>query len=350
MTEKIRKKKNWKTIATVLTFVAMVATTYALRQQIYDTFQNLRNANLWLILLVVPLAGGNNYFQAKVYQGLFRVFGEHFRLKPMFRLSLELNLVNNVLPSAGVSGFSYLNLRMKAENVSVAKSTLVQIMRFSLLFISFQVLLGLGLIMLAIGGQASDLMLLVAGSLATLLVVSTALSIYIIGSRSRIDTFFTGLTRFINRLIHVVRPKYPETINVESARNTFNELHDHYKEMRGNLRQLQKPLIASLFVSLTEVMAIYSVFIAFGHFINPGAVIIAYAVANFAGLVSVLPGGVGIYEALMTAVFATAGISAALSLPVTVAYRVLSMAVQIPIGYILYQKSLHYSPPYEHGE
>jgi uncharacterized protein (TIRG00374 family) len=80
---------------------------------------------------------------------------------------------------------------------------------------------------------------------------------------------------------------------------------------------------------------------AFGEFVNPGAVIIAYAVANFAGLISVLPGGVGVYEALMTAVLAAAGIPAALSLPVTVMYRILNSAIQLIPGYYFYQKNLH---------
>ncbi len=82
------------------------------------------------------------------------------------------------------------------------------------------------------------------------------------------------------------------------------------------------------------------VFVAFGHWINPGSVILAYAVANFAGLVSVLPGGVGIYEALMTAVMVAGGVPAALSLPVVVMYRVLSTIMQLPPGYYLYHKNL----------
>ena len=73
---------------------------------------------------------------------------------------------------------------------------------------------------------------------------------------------------------------------------------------------------------------------------NLGAVILAYAVANFAGLVSVMPGGVGIYEALMTGVLVAAGVPAALSLPVTVMYRVLSTLIQVPPGWYFYHKTL----------
>jgi uncharacterized membrane protein YbhN (UPF0104 family) len=69
-------------------------------------------------------------------------------------------------------------------------------------------------------------------------------------------------------------------------------------------------------------------------------VILAYAVANLAGLVSVLPGGVGIYEALMTAVMATAGVPAGVSLPAIVMYRVVNTLIQVPPGYYLYHRAL----------
>ena len=93
-------------------------------------------------------------------------------------------------------------------------------------------------------------------------------------------------------------------------------------------------------MNLTEVMAVYVVYIAFGKFVNFGAVILAYAIANAAGLISVLPGGVGVYEALMTAVLASTGVPAGVSLPVTVMYRVLNTLLQLPPGYYLYQRNL----------
>ncbi len=88
-------------------------------------------------------------------------------------------------------------------------------------------------------------------------------------------------------------------------------------------------------------MALYIVYVAFGEYVNVGAVILAYAVANFAGLVSVLPGGVGIYEALMTAVLVAGGIPAAVSLPVTVMYRVVNTLIQVPPGYYFYHRAIH---------
>lgn len=346
MSDKERQRR-WKIALTILTLGALGFLAYAVRHQLLDTLANFGNVNMFAVLLVIPLELFNHMAQGKLYQGLFRVLGERFRTRSMVRLSLELNFVNSVFPSGGVSGFSYLSLRLKSEKISTAQATLVQLMRFILIFISFQVLLFVGLLALALGGQANDLILLVAGSLATLLFIGTSALVFVVGSKRRIDSFFTGITKILNRIIHVVRRGHPETFNIETARNTFHELHENYMHIRRNLHVLRMPLLYALVANLTEMSAIYVVYLGFGHVVNPGAVILAYAVANFAGLISILPGGIGIYEGLMTAVLAAGGVPAALSLPVTIMYRVVNMSVQLPPGYYFYQKNLHAETPAE---
>lgn len=213
-------------------------------------------------------------------------------------------------------------------------------MKLVLTFLSFEALLIVGIFCLAAVGKANNLTIMVGTALSTLLLVGTFAFAYVVGSKARINHFFTGVTKFLNRIIQLVRPKHPETINISSAREMFDDFHDNYKQLRESLPQLKWPFWYALLTNLTEILCIYAVFLAFGHTVNIGAVILAYGIANFAGLVSVLPGGVGIYEFLMTAVLASAGISPAISLPVVVMFRVLTTLIQIPPGYYLYQKNL----------
>ena len=258
----------------------------------------------------------------------------------MYKASVELNFVNNIFPSAGVAGFSYFGLRLKQEGAPVAQSTLVQMMRFATVFISFQVLLALGVFILALDGKANNFTILIAGSLGTLLLIGTAFITYIAGNKGRIDAFTVGLTKIINKIIHYVRPRHPETIALDWVRRLFLDLHRDYLVLKNNPRALKRPLIYATIVNFTELMAVYVVFLAFGEAVNPGAVIIAYAIANFAGLISVLPGGIGIYEALMVAVLAAGGVPVAVALPATVTFRILSMVIALPPGYYLYQIAL----------
>lgn len=333
-------KRRWRLILTVVTFLALLGMIFGLRRQILETLLNLRNVNGWALLLMIPLQFLNYFSITKIYQHIFRILGQETDTKTLLRTTAELNFVNNVFPSGGISGFSYFGIKMKSLGIKTGQATLVQMMRFALLFVSFQILLAIGLIILAIDGQANDLAILVSGSLATLLAILTLIVGYVIGSKQRISAFFTYITRAVNRLIQIVRPKYPETISVARVQQMFNDLHDNYVALRSRYRQVGKPLMFALLANTAEVLTIYVVYVAFGRLVNPGAIILAYGIANFAGLVSVLPGGIGIYEVLMTAILVAMGVPPAIGIPATVMYRVLNMLMQLPVGYYFYHNSM----------
>ena len=333
--------KHWKLILNWLTLAALIVLIIAIRQQIGDTIRNFAHVNAWILLLMVPIEILNYHAQARLYQRLFKIVGNTLSYKFLYRTSLELNFVNHVFPSGGVTGVSYFGLRLRdGDSISSGKATLVQIMKLGLTFLSFEILIIFGLFSLAIMGRVNSLVILVAGSLSTLLVVGTFGFIYVVRSEDRIKSFFTTITKGLNRVIHIVRPNYPETINIIGARKVFDDFHENYESIEQNASHLKQPFWYAFLANLTEVMALYIVYLAFGKPVNIGAVILAYAIANFAGFISVLPGGVGIYEALMTGVLASTGVRAAISLPVTIMYRVVNTIIQLPPGYYFYQKSL----------
>lgn len=334
-------KGNWKLVLTVFTFLAFLGLIIALRHQIVQAFQNLSQVNAWILVFMIGWQALSYLSYTNMYRHLFILLGERIRFRSLLRVSIELNFINNILPSGGVSGFSYFGIRMRDADVSASKSAVVQVGRFILIFLSFEILLLLGLLMLAVGGHVNNLTILIGGSSATVLVIATVGLAFIISSKRRINSFFTFLARLLNRIIHIVKSGQPETFKIDKVKEAFTELHENYLVLKKDPKALKTPLLWALSVNLAEVMTVYTVYAAFGYWVNPGAVIIAYAVANFAGLISVLPGGVGIYEALMTATLAAAGISPTISIPVTIMYRVLNMGLQLPVGYYFYHKALN---------
>lgn len=334
-------KRRWKLLVNIATVVALVVLVYAVRHQLVETLDNLRKVHVWALLLLLPIEWINYDAQARMYRGLFKVVGNKLSYKFLFKASLELNFVNSVFPSGGVSGISYFGVRMRSKNITGGKATVVQMMKLLLLFLSFEIVLIFGLLFMAIGGHVNNLVILVTSSVSTLLVVGTFAFVMIIGKERRINATFGFVTGVLNSLVRLVRPSKPEAINTEKWRSTVEELHKNYKLIESQYKELKWPFFWALIANVSEVLAVYVVYIAFGQWVNLGSVILAYSIANFAGLVSVLPGGVGIYEALMTAVLVATGVPAAVSIPVTVMYRVLSMLVQLPPGYYYYHKTLH---------
>jgi uncharacterized protein (TIRG00374 family) len=331
---------RWRKIITIATLFALAVLVYVSRHQIADTFANLGQVQASLLIFLVAWKVLAFHGYTVLFQDLFKILGKKISYVPMYKAALELNFVNNVFPSGGVTGFSYFSLKMHDFGVSAGKSTLVQLMKHVLVFVSFQILIFGGLFWLAVFDKVSNLTILVASSLATLLLVGTLLAAYIIGSEKRIDSFFTYLTKILNKIIHFVRTNHPETINIVAARKMFFDLHENYLILKKKYRKLTRPMLNATLANIAEVATLYSVFLAFGEAVNPGAVIIAYAVANFAGLISILPGGVGIYEGLMVAVLATAGVPPHVSIPAVIMYRILTMLIQLPAGYFFYHQTI----------
>ena len=340
MSENSYLKRNWKLIVNIVTIVALVVLAIGVHKQLFDTITNLGKVKAWALLLIIPIEWLNYYAQVKLYDGLFRIVDEKLSYKYLFKLSLELNFVNHVFPSGGVTGVSYFGLRLRGEGIRAGKATLVQLMKLVMVFSSFEILLLLGMLILSAAGKVNNFIIFIGTALTVLLVVLTGLFLYIISSRERIHNFFRITTKGVNRLIQVVRRRHPETISFEKIRPMFDELHDNYGLFKSKFHELERPFLYALVTNITEIAVVYVVFVAFGHWVNVGAVILAYAVANFAGLVSVLPGGIGVYEALMTAVLVAGGVPAAVSIPAIVMYRVLNTILQLPPGFYYYHRTL----------
>lgn len=341
MAENSYLKRNWKMLLNIVTLVALVVLIFAIRHQFEQTWRDLFRVNAWFLLLMLPAQILNYDAQARLYRSLFAIVGNKLSYKQLYASSLELNFVNHVFPSGGVTGISYWGIRMRGEHITSAKATAVHLLKLVMLFLSFEVLIVFAVFALAVQGHMSNIILLLAGSITTILVILTAGFGFIIGSKQRIAGFFTYVSKALNKLLRKVRKDNKnETINIQGVQDLFEDLHDNYVYLSKDWRQLKRPFLWALMANIWEIMTIYVVYMAFGEFVNIGAVILAYAVANFAGLISVLPGGIGVYEALMTLTLSATGVPSRLSLPVTVMYRVLSTLIQLPPGYYLYHKNL----------
>src|SRR4051812_41387945 len=175
MSETSFLKRRWKLIVNIATIVALVALVYAVRHQLVDVVHNFSKVNVGVLLLLLPIQWLNYHSQAKLYDGLFRMVGNKLSYRFLYETSLELNFVNSVFPSGGVSGISYFGMRMRSDEhkITGGRATLVHIMKLALLFLSFEVLLVVGLLFIALGGHANNFVILVTSSLSTLLLVGT---------------------------------------------------------------------------------------------------------------------------------------------------------------------------------
>ncbi len=334
--------RNWKMTVNIVTLLALGLFLFAIRDQISETFEEITHIAWGVLFLIIPLQIWKYDAQARLYRSLFSIVGNKFRYKDMYETALELNFVNTVFPSGGVSGISYYGVRMRSDNVTGGKATLVQLMKLVLVFLSFEILLAFGLFALSVRGDMNVFLFMMTVILATLLIVGTLLLGYVLSAKGRVEAFHRGLCKFAAYGYKLLkRGKSTRKFQLTKVHHILLELHLNYRTIRGRWRELKKPMLFALMTNIAEILTIYAVYIAFGQWVNIGAIILAYSVANFAGFISVLPGGVGIYEAIMMTILVAAGVPAALGLSVTIMFRVLSTIVQLPPGYYFYHRTIH---------
>jgi uncharacterized protein (TIRG00374 family) len=324
----------------ILTFVAIAVVLVFARHDIALAFQKMQQLNLWVLALMIPAQLLAFYCVGRVYYHFFKATDSPLPMKTLVPAAIELNFVNHVFPSGGLSGFSYLTLRLKHEGVSTAKSTLAQLVRFALAFITFIGLLLLALVLLALEDHVNRFIMLIAAALTFTILFSTLTVTFVIGKRERIREFTQGMSRALNKVIHLVRPRHPETINLKRAESMFSELHDDYTMLRQDFSKMWPVVGWALLANLAEIGVIYIAFIAHDAWINPGALIIAYAIATTVGLIAILPGGLGVYEPLMATVLLSAGVPGSIALSTTLVSRVVTLVVALGAGYFLYHRTV----------
>lgn len=332
-----------KIIINVVTILALALLLYFSWPDIQNGLKEIGGAKWSIIALMIPLQIFNFFAVGMIYYTFFGSGKTYKKVtkKAMLKVALELNFINSVFPSGGVAGFTYLGYRMKHYGVPVAKTTLAQTMRFVLTFTSFLILLFAGLLMLSLGDAGSRLVIYIGLSIAFLTLFGTFFGIYIISDKKRIKAFAVFLPKLLNYILGVFhKKKKKNVIDVDRVEGLFSDFHDDYEIMVKNRKKLKKPFFWALVVNISEVATIYLAYLALSQVVNPGAVILAYSVASFAGLIAVFPGGIGIYEALMTTVLTASGVPKALALSATLIYRIFTMMIFVPTGFILYQKAL----------
>lgn len=337
-------KVSFKAILSFVTLVMVVLVLFFSRHQLEHAWQLLSQVNLWVLGLVVILTIASYLFSGEMIFSYLRQkkIIHHINSLTLMRVSLELNFVNHILPSGGVSGVSYANWRMSKFGVSTARSMMAQAVRYAAGFAATVVLLFISLIVVTIDGGLNRWMILMSAILVLGMVGTVVLFIFIVQSPARIHRFGDWLQRTTNHIARVAtRGRKRKMIRAEYLVAFLDELHDDYVELKREKSLLWLPFFWGILFVIADVLIFFVTFLALGSVVNPAAILIAYSLASLAGFLVITPGGAGAYEAIMAGVLITAGISESRAIAGVVLARVIILLITIVVGYIFYQLTLN---------
>ena len=333
--------RGWLTIITLLLLTIVIVAAWP---EIVKAAKIVTQIDWWILLLLIPVQIASYYATGAMIFSYLRSKGN---IKDMShwsttRLALELNFVNHILPSGGAAGFSYLAWVLSKHKVPVARSTMAQLIRFVLTFLSFVLLLIVAIIYLTFTGHIDRATVFVAIALAVAAIGGITFLIWLIKNKLRLERFSARLTRLVNRFVNwITRGKKPHIVKEEVFLEFFGGLHDDYLAIRRERRILFVPFIWAIIANILDVALLWISFWALGYTLDAALLFVAFGIASIAGAISVTPGGAGVYEAVMVAFLAASGVTPEVAIAGTLLARITLLGGTILCGYVFYQLTVN---------
>jgi len=331
--------KNKVNIATLLLVLLIL---FFSRHELVTAWHMLSTINISIFLLIIPIQFLSYYAGGAMMFSYLRAKGDLEGTSSLeaTKMALELNFVNHLLPSGGVSGASYMTWRLSKLGITSGRATLAQAVRFGATFASFAIILVISVLFITIDGNINRLTILVSSALVTVIIVAALVFGFAFGSDKRLEQFSRIVYRTVNWVWRKVLRQKNEAIGYEKVSTFFNDLHTDYVALRKQPEQLKKPFVWGFVFNFAETAMFFVTFLAMGVFVNPAPIFIAVGLAALVGLFLFTPGGAGGYEAAMILFLSTAGVNPGVAVAGVLLARVTLIILTIASGYFFYHVAL----------
>lgn len=327
----------------VITLVLIAVIIFFSRHELLRAWDLLGQVDIWVLLLLIPGQLLVYYTGGEMMFSYLRAKDSIAKVSPpeLAGMALEMNFVNHILPSGGLSGVSYMTWRLGKYGVSSGRATMAQIVRYAVGLLSFMTLLFVAVFIVTVDGSINRWIILMSSLLVGGMTSALVAAVYLLSSPKRIAGFSSWFTRTANKLVRrVTFGRKKRVVAQTKVEAFFMEMHDDYLALKHDKRILIKPFLWGLIFTLADIALFLITFWALGHPVNPAPILIAYGVATIAGFFVITPGGAGAYEAIMVAFLAVAGLDKGTAIAGIVLTRVILLLGTIGMGYLFYQRAL----------
>ena len=138
-------------------------------------------------------------------------------------------------------------------------------------------------------------------------------------------------------IIGIVRRFYKKNSDEleQKIHNVIKGFQDTMNLVIRNKKVLYYALPLSFIIWGFEILRVYIVFLAFGADVSPIVIGEVFILASLAGMIPLLPGGLGAVDGIMIVFYAAAGINASISAGATVIERLISFWLATILGLLI---------------
>lgn len=285
-------------------------------------------------ILLAVIAEISSYVGAATVLGIiFSRMGYKLDFLTRFKLGSVAAFTMHFLPigAAGGAAFEYSFLRKR--DVDSGSIIVMWILRWIFSYSGFLILFLIGLLLLPIAPKLPFSPEILSTFFLILIVGLGFYAVYLYKNKEKFWLVWTKLFRAFNALLRRIKK---DAIPLSKQEEIFEDIYTGIKLFSKKKRSSFFVILAGMLYWFGDMMCLYFVFWAFGFAINPGVLIFGYCVATLLGILSFVPGGIGVTEGVLALIFAGMGVPSALALTAVLVFRLFSFWIWIPVGFLSY--------------
>jgi uncharacterized protein (TIRG00374 family) len=125
-------------------------------------------------------------------------------------------------------------------------------------------------------------------------------------------------------------------IRADMVRRLFDQLAVRLHELGTHRGMVARATVWAAVNWLLDAASLYVFVGAFGHWVNPDGLLVAYGLANVLAAIPLTPGGLGVIEATLTSALVGFDTTRAVAILGVVTYRLVNFWLPIPVGGLTY--------------
>jgi hypothetical protein len=291
----------------------------------------LKVADLRLIFLAILTQVFTFYLYTLRWKVLNNIADIDARIVKLFPMVLVGLAVNNITPSGRGGGEPVRAYLLSHEEDYPMEETFAAVVAdraldtFPFVFLAVLTIIGMALFF-----NISPVLLAVMVVAVIAIVALLILLIYMSVNPNfgkRVDGWIIGLVR---RFYKNNSDEFEEKIH-----GVIKGFQDTMNMVIHNKKVLYYALPLSFIIWIFEIIRVYLVFLAFGANVNLIVIGEVFILASLAGMIPLLPGGLGAVDGIMIIFYSAAGITASISAGATVIERLISFWMPTILGMVI---------------
>jgi uncharacterized protein (TIRG00374 family) len=255
----------------------------------------VKSANFLLIPVALVIEALSMVFICRLYYEVLKMGGGGISFPRMSLIYMSAYAFGHVVPG-GNAGTLYLNYReMRREGVSKGLTVKTLGVSYIVYSAALVVLLVAGLLLSLSGERLPTAYNIAAISIAAGAILFTCLCVYVARRPRIVQSIARGMLSAAHHM-HIMRK-----VGEKETEERVMDLHGYLLDIFGNRGNLLRAGTYGLGFWIMDYLCLYVVFLAIGHPINPGILLVSYTIADIAGSLPLTPAGLGVFEVTLGA-------------------------------------------------